>query len=68
MQVCEKCGAEVKFIAGGFQKTYTCSPVRISAVTDSGRLFGGYMLHVCGGGGSGFEGVGENGKEKDGRR
>lgn len=47
MQKCQNCGAEVKYIAGGFQKVYICDPTRVSAVTDNGRLFQGYILHVC---------------------
>lgn len=47
MQKCQKCGAEVKYIAGGFQKVYICNPTRVSTVTDNGHLFQGYILHVC---------------------
>lgn len=26
---------------------YICDPTRVSAVTDNGHLFQGYILHVC---------------------
>ena len=38
MQVCPKCGAEIKYIATGYGEIATC---------EAGQKFKGYPLHIC---------------------
>ncbi len=48
MQVCESCGREVKYIAGGYDKTFVCEPKEKVVVSEGGWLHKAYALHECG--------------------
>jgi hypothetical protein len=47
MQICGSCGKKVKYIAGGYNKIYTCEAREEEFVTESGHVMRGYPLHVC---------------------
>lgn len=50
MQVCESCGRKVKYIAGGYDKTFVCEPEEKAVVSEGGWLHKAYALHECGNG------------------
>lgn len=47
MQKCLKCGKDIKYIATGPGKSIACDSERLAFVTDNGRQFFGYLIHVC---------------------
>lgn len=47
MQVCESCGRAVKYIAGGYDKTFVCEPEEKAVVSEGGWLHKAYALHDC---------------------
>ena len=47
MQVCPKCGAEIKYIATGYGETATCEAGQVEVVNERGHKFKGYPLHIC---------------------
>ncbi len=47
MQVCKSCGREIRYVAGGYDKTYVCEPDAKSVVSESGWLHKAYALHEC---------------------
>jgi len=47
MQVCPKCGAQIKYIATGYNTQVVCESVPLEVVNDNGHKFIGYPLHKC---------------------
>lgn len=47
MQVCPKCGAEIKYIATGYDTHAVCEVAPLEVVNDKGHRFKGYPLHKC---------------------
>lgn len=47
MQVCNKCGKEIKYIAGSYDKVYTCEAQETEFVTANGHKLTGYSIHIC---------------------
>lgn len=47
MQICPKCGGQIKYIATGYNATAICEPTPLEAVSERGHKFKGYPLHVC---------------------
>lgn len=47
MQKCLSCGADIRYIATGPQKSIACDCEKLSFVTDNGRVVSGYLIHNC---------------------
>ena len=47
MQVCPKCGAQIKYIATGYNAQVVCESVPLEVVNDKGHKFIGYPLYKC---------------------
>lgn len=62
MQICKKCGAEIRYIATGAGTAVECDAEKVAFVTENGRKTFGYLIHNCKN-----NSEAENGKnEKDG--
>ena len=46
---CPDCGKEVKAIALNREESVLCETEQVEIVTESGRVFRGYMRHECDG-------------------
>lgn len=47
MQRCEKCGAEIKYIATGIGISTACDKEKLDFVTENGFRKTGYLVHRC---------------------
>lgn len=47
MQVCQKCGAQIKYIATGYNTQIVCESSLLEVINDNGHKFVGYPLHKC---------------------
>ena len=47
MQICPKCGAEIKYITTGYDITAICESSPLEVVSERGHRFSGYPLHEC---------------------
>ena len=49
MQVCKKCGREIRYIPVSESKVIACDSEEIEIYTETGRKTQGYRKHDCGG-------------------
>jgi hypothetical protein len=47
MQICTRCGKEVKYIATGYKDIAITEVEKIEIITEGGHLMKGYKLHKC---------------------
>lgn len=47
MQKCNKCGADIRYIAIGSEKCIVCDAQELQFVTENGRQTKGYLIHTC---------------------
>lgn len=47
MQLCKKCGAEIRYIATGPGSSTICDAEKLPFVTENGRKTYGYLVHKC---------------------
>ena len=47
MLVCPNCGAEIRYIATGYNTKATCEAGTVEIITDKGHKFKGYLMHKC---------------------
>lgn len=47
MQVCPKCGAQIRYIATGYHTTEMCDSLPLEVVSKNGSKFVGYPIHQC---------------------
>lgn len=47
MQKCNKCGADIRYIAVGSDKCIVCDEKEYQFITENGRQTKGYLIHIC---------------------
>ena len=47
MQICKKCGREIKYIATGLGVSTACEVEKQDFITENGFRKTGYLIHIC---------------------
>ena len=47
VQICPKCGAQIKYIATGYDTGAMCESMPLEVINSNGHKFKGYPFHKC---------------------